>query len=264
MMPGEDLRDRVLVLAPTGRDAALAQAVLAQAGIASAICSDLERLCDALGEGAAAALITEEAFIEWDARRLVNWIAAQQPWSDLPVIVLLDKSAVAEGRHDITFLKTPANITLLERPIGADTLVSTLRAALRARKRQYEVKDMLQALAQSEQRYRALADELEHLVVARTASLAEANARLVREIAERERAEDALRQAQKLESIGQLTSGVAHDFNNLLQAVMGNIETAQTRVLPIRQRRSNACHSNQSYFQKSERSLEASPPSRVH
>jgi DNA-binding response OmpR family regulator len=58
----------------------------------------------------------------------VNWIAAQEPWSDLPVIVLLDKSAGGEARHDITFLKTAANITLLERPISAAALVSTVRA----------------------------------------------------------------------------------------------------------------------------------------
>jgi signal transduction histidine kinase/ActR/RegA family two-component response regulator len=230
MTPDDAARDRVLVLAPAGRDAPLTQAVLARAGVVASTCRDLEQLCDALGNGAAAALITEEAFIEWDARRLVDWIAAQEPWSDLPFLILLDRGAIAEGRQDITFLKTSANITLLERPISASALVSTVRAALRARRRQYEVKDTLEALAQSQDRYRTLADELEHLVAARTQSLAQANEQLVREIAERERAEGALRQAQKLESIGQLTSGVAHDFNNLLQAVIGNLELAQSRT----------------------------------
>jgi len=226
----EALRDRVLVVAPAGRDAPLTREVLAQSGIAVSICANLDALCTALIEGAASVLITDEALVEWDTRRLVDWIAAQEAWSDLPFIILTGKGTPTEGRHDVTFLRTAANITLLERPLGTGALVSTVKAALRARRRQYEVRDMLQALAQSEQRYRKLADELEDLVAARTKSLAQANDRLVAEIAERERAEDALRQAQKLESIGQLTSGVAHDFNNLLTAVMGNIELAQQRT----------------------------------
>jgi signal transduction histidine kinase len=89
----------------------------------------------------------------------------------------------------------------------------------------------LDALSASENRYRLLTADLEKLVDARTKSLAESNDRLMQEIAERRRAEHALQQTQKLEAIGQLTSGVAHDFNNLLQAVLGNLEMARREAV---------------------------------
>src|SRR5690242_14203424 len=116
MIPGDDLRYRVLVLAPAGRDAPLTQVVLVQAGIAASICTHLTSLCDELMAGAAAALITEEALVEWDVQPLVRWIQSQDSWSDLPLLIMLDRGSLAESRKDIAFLRSTANIMLLERP----------------------------------------------------------------------------------------------------------------------------------------------------
>jgi signal transduction histidine kinase/CheY-like chemotaxis protein len=219
----DDLAQRILVLAPIGRDAAAAAHHLGESNLTCVICADLDELNTKLREGAAAALVTEEAFLEGGTQALEKWVANQPAWSDFPFIVLTSRAtSPAAHSYRLRLLESLGNVSMLERPLNTVTLVSSVRAALRARGRQYEVQDHLLDRETS-------AAQLEDLVRERTGQLEQANEQLRQQIAERRQAEAALQQAQKMEVIGQMTGGVAHDFNNLLTAVLGNLELAVRR-----------------------------------
>ena len=159
--PGE----RVLLLTPTGRDAELIAATLAQAGFVSTICADVAELRAAIDAGGGAAVVAEEALASGAASdELDAALEAQPSWSDFPIIMLLGPGAtLASSRSLLSHFASHGNVTLLERPVRTVALISTLQAALRARRRQYEVRDHLgeraevqAALEQSEARYRSL------------------------------------------------------------------------------------------------------------
>jgi signal transduction histidine kinase/ActR/RegA family two-component response regulator len=147
---------RVLILAPTKKDAIITQALLIPAGVPGEICESLPALIDELDAGAAAILIAEELVASNGANPLADVLAKQPPWSDLPVLVLTRPGADS-GNVDEA-LRTLGNVTLLERPLRVATLMSAIRTALRARDRQYQIRGHLEERVRSENALR-IADQ---------------------------------------------------------------------------------------------------------
>jgi signal transduction histidine kinase/CheY-like chemotaxis protein len=214
-----DRSETALILAPVGRDANIAAGMLRESGIPSVICPDLESLVRELGGDAGFVVVTEEALLGRDLRGLAAWLDGQPDWSDLPFVLLTRRGGGLERNPDAgRLLDTLGNVTFLERPFHPTTLSSLARAALRARRRQYDARARLKELQDSEERLRNANETLEARVEERTR--------------EHELALAKLHEAQKLETLGQLTGGVAHDFNNLLTPVIGNLDMLRRRLGP--------------------------------
>jgi signal transduction histidine kinase len=158
--------ERFLVLAPTGRDAALTAALLAKAGVQCDSCTCLtEMIRRAEQEGCAGLLIADEVLDPTALAALARMIDRQEAWSDIPILLFTGEGATIHARTPTARLLAPlGNVTLLDRPLRPITMITATRSALRARHRQYqarsEIVEQQHAVRQRDQFLAMLGHEL--------------------------------------------------------------------------------------------------------
>jgi signal transduction histidine kinase len=152
----------IAILAPAGRDGAVAGRILADAGFATRVCDDMTSLCATMGDDVGALLIAEEALTDVAREALLSELEVQPSWSDVPVVVLTGEGELSRPLSPpLSALAAHANVTLLERPVRVATLVTAMRSALRARRRQFDVRDHLAERAAAEAALRAARQQAE-------------------------------------------------------------------------------------------------------
>jgi len=144
----EGLENRVLVFMPTGRDAALVCATLEQSGVSAQACINAPALEKEIAVGAGAVLMAEEGLQNGTLEHLIETFNGQPVWSDLPVVLFAGSANNSEKL--LVTIGTRLNATIVERPIRVTMLISAVRGALRARQKQYQTRDLLNQLEESD------------------------------------------------------------------------------------------------------------------
>jgi signal transduction histidine kinase len=180
-MAPSDLQERVIIMAPAGRDAAAVGTMLQEQGFQADISGDPTESCQKISSGAGALLFTEEALELAGFAELLNALKTQPPWSELPILILTKGGESRQGRLLDLIADAGRSITLLERPMSAATLVRSIQVALRSRRRQYHVRDLIEQQRRDQELLREGAQALGRV----KEELAQANAALERRVLER-------------------------------------------------------------------------------
>lgn len=172
------VEERILLLTSTPEEASVLTSVLERARVQTESFTTLEALIAPLQNGAGGLLVEEDAITRRGARLLSSAMVQREPWSNLPIIILTGGDPAAIKRLNALNLFGPAtasNITILERPVHEVTLTTVVHTALRARRRQYEVRDLMAdlratnvQLRESQAALQATNETLEKRVEART------------------------------------------------------------------------------------------------
>jgi signal transduction histidine kinase/ActR/RegA family two-component response regulator len=150
----------VLVLAATRRDWDATRQLLERAAIHPVACTGAATLATEIQSTVGAIVLTDAAFRDPQIEQLTAALSRQPPWSDIPIILLCQSGPQSPLAARI--LQSLSNVTMLERPTSSRTLLSSVQAAIRARRRQYQMREQFDALRQSEERLRSTESALRH------------------------------------------------------------------------------------------------------
>jgi signal transduction histidine kinase len=168
-------------------------------------------------------VLFEEALDEPAVRLLVDALKRQEPWSDLPIIVLSGGGAVSRRSQRLAEMSEPlGNVTFIERPVRPITLISSVRTAIRARQKQYEIRGHLKKLQEADEALQRSHESLERQVIERTATLRQLSASLMRSQDEERR-----RIARELhDSLGQYLAALSMELHRLFEGGDSQLSTA--------------------------------------
>lgn len=142
--------ERILMLTATRKDGELALELFVRVNLTGHLCRNFQYVLQEISGGAGALLVCQEAITFSDIAELRTAMANQPAWSDLPIVLVAAPGDAYQVSHGIMErLRPVCNVTLVERPLQKLTLVTAMQVALRSRRRQYEVRDLLSKIEAS-------------------------------------------------------------------------------------------------------------------
>ena len=158
---------RVCILVPTAKDREITCALFAGADLACIVCEDLAQLSQEFAAGAGALLVTEDIIGAEGIDELLAALSGQAGWSDIPIVMLMRGGVESPAAARV--LAALRNVTVLERPAPMRSVLSAVQAALRARQRQYQIRDQFKtirrartALGDSKRLYAAIGESINY------------------------------------------------------------------------------------------------------
>jgi PAS domain S-box-containing protein len=148
--PQQEAAKRILLAAPTAKDGQITRALLVRAGLACVVCRSLCGLAREIEAGAGAVLLTEDAITADGIDELLATLKKQPTWSDLPVVMMMQGGILSPVAARV--LRLLRNVTLLERPAPTRSVVSAMQSAVRARERQYQIREQIETIRRGQER----------------------------------------------------------------------------------------------------------------